>query len=77
MLGRKDVALRDLEKALALGWLYVSDLDDASLPDFGDEPAFRSLRGDKRFEAIRARVNKGIARERRETMASGAASLSI
>ena len=36
------------------------------MPDIADEPAFRSLRGDPRFERIRQRIAAHIARERAE-----------
>ena len=70
MLGRDQAALSALERATANGWLYAYDLDDSSLADFGDEPAFRSLRGQPRFEAIRTRINAGLVRERQQTLAS-------
>jgi tetratricopeptide (TPR) repeat protein len=70
MLGRNQAAMSALERATANGWLYVSDLDDSSLADFGDEPAFRSLRGQPRFEAIRARINGNLARERQQALAA-------
>lgn len=69
MRGRREQAMSALERALANGWMDRVDLDDSSLADFGDEPAFRSLRGDPRFERIRARINGNIERERRETLA--------
>lgn len=71
MTGKTGLALSALEKARALGWNYVADLDDSSLPDIGDEPAFRSLRGLPRFEALRSRLNADLSRERRETVADG------
>jgi TolB-like protein/DNA-binding SARP family transcriptional activator len=67
--GKPGDALAALERALANGWLYRVDLDDSSLSDIGDEPGFRSLRGIPRFEAIRARINGQLARERREALA--------
>jgi hypothetical protein len=73
MEGKAHLALSALEKARGLGWNYVADMDDSSLPDIGDEPAFRSLRGQPRFEALRASLNAGLARERRETIADGSA----
>jgi TolB-like protein len=67
LLGRRDAALDALDRAVRNGWIntiiYAGDLVD----ELGDEPAFRSLRGDPRFEAIRAAHNGRIARERAET----------
>ncbi len=63
MQGRTALALAVLERATIRGWI---DQDEELLPDIGDEPAFRSLRGDPRFEHIRARINAHLARERRE-----------
>jgi tetratricopeptide (TPR) repeat protein len=70
MLGRDQAALSALERATANGWLNAYELDDSSLTNFGDEPAFRSLRGRPRFEAIRARINADLARERQQTLAA-------
>lgn len=53
-------ALRELETLGALKWHYGGGTDIA------DEPAFRSLKGDPRFEAIAARHRAWKARERRE-----------
>lgn len=69
LLGKRNEALSALEQAIPNGWVYVIEYDDSSLADFGDEPAFRSLRGDPRFEAIRARINGNIAHERAELTA--------
>lgn len=70
MRGKTDAALSALERARQLGWVYVEpDEGDISLRDIGEEPAFRSLRGNPRFEAIRARINAHLARERRELAA--------
>jgi hypothetical protein len=71
MVGKQQQALSALEKASSLGWLYVADLDDSSLPDIGDEPALHSLRGMPRFEAFRAHLNADLARERRELIVAG------
>jgi hypothetical protein len=62
-LGRRDQALSALERAVGLGWYYAGIL---SLGDIGDEPAFRSLRGEPRFERIRATFKAHIERERLE-----------
>jgi DNA-binding SARP family transcriptional activator/TolB-like protein len=61
--GRPALALAALERATIRGWI---DQDEELLLDIGDEPAFRSLRNDPRFEAIRARINAHRERERRE-----------
>jgi TolB-like protein len=61
--GRRDRALAALERATTRGWI---DQDQKLLPDIGDEPAFRSLRGDPRFQRLRARLRAHLARERRE-----------
>ena len=68
--GKADAAMDALDRAMANGWAYsTSELDDSSLADFGDEPAFRSLRGNPRFEGIRARINAHLMTERREAFA--------
>ena len=60
-----DQAVRDsLERALRLGW---SNLGPTDLRGIENEPAFRSLAGQPRFEAIRARIAVKLARERKET----------
>ncbi len=62
--GRPDEALTSLERAVALGWHHVSW---GPSPDIADLPAFRSLRGEARFERVRARLRADFERERRET----------
>lgn len=66
LLGKHDAALAGLERATRNGWINAvfpaGDLAD----DLGDKPAFASLRGNPRFEAIRGRLNGELARERRE-----------
>lgn len=70
--GRRDLALAGLERARRNGWINA-DLPAGDLvDDIGDEPAFDSLRGDPRFEAIRARMNAHLTRERRELIAATA-----
>ncbi|MFC7499812.1 winged helix-turn-helix domain-containing protein [Enterovirga sp. GCM10030262] len=67
MRGNHDAALSALEQARRRGWAYVEpDEGDTSLPDIGDEPAFRSLRGQPRFERLRAELRAHLDRERRE-----------
>jgi hypothetical protein len=61
--GKRAASLFALERAVGEGWYYASP---ESLPDIGDEPAFRRLRSDPRFERIRAKFKAHIARERRE-----------
>lgn len=61
--GRHELALSAIERATWAGWV---DSDDNLLVDIGDEPALRGLRGNARFERIRARLNHHIEKERRE-----------
>ncbi|MFL6764144.1 MAG: winged helix-turn-helix domain-containing protein [Sphingomicrobium sp.] len=61
--GRGDQALSMLERAMRRGW---SDSGTTDLPDIIDEPAFASLRGQPRFERIRAEIAAHLARERAE-----------
>jgi TolB-like protein/tetratricopeptide (TPR) repeat protein len=67
LLGKREAARTALGQAVRNGWVnaifYAGDLAD----DPGQEPAFQSLRGDPRFEAIRAAHNGRLARERAET----------
>lgn len=61
---RRDKEALDLiSAAVARGWL-PDGLEEAL--DLADEPAFRDLRGDPRFEALRTRILAHIARERKE-----------
>jgi TolB-like protein/DNA-binding winged helix-turn-helix (wHTH) protein/tetratricopeptide (TPR) repeat protein len=61
--GRGDQALSMLEKAIRRGWTNSGTTD---LPDIDDEPAFASLRGQPRFERLRATLAAHLARERSE-----------
>ena len=61
--GDTATALRLLEKADSNRWWYAQW--DA-LPDIADEPAFRILKGNPRFEALAARQRAWRAKERRE-----------
>jgi len=63
--GRTDEALSALERALSRGWTHTAATD---LSDIADEPAFRSLQANPRFERIKAKLEAHFARERRETM---------
>ncbi len=62
--GRRDQALAMLERAMRRGWTHNETTD---LPDIADEPAYRSLRGQPRFERVRASLAAHLARERAET----------
>lgn len=69
--GKSGAAIGALEQARARGWLYVNANEpDAALLDIGDEPAFRTLRGNTRFERLRAGLNAHLARERDEIRAA-------
>lgn len=69
--GNDSAALAALERAVRKGWINRTDL---AMRDIGDEPAFRSLAGTGRFQAIRNRLESLYARERREIEAMAAAS---
>jgi hypothetical protein len=62
--GRRDPALSMLERAMQRGWTHA---DSTDLADIEGEPAFQSLRGDPRFERIRAGLAAHMIRERAET----------
>ena len=64
VLGKKDEALSTLERAFDRGWRQN---DAADLLDIADEPVWRSLHGNPRFEQLRARVAAHYTREREET----------
>jgi TolB-like protein/DNA-binding winged helix-turn-helix (wHTH) protein/tetratricopeptide (TPR) repeat protein len=63
--GRTEQALSALERAFNRGWIHASSSD---LPDIADEPAFRALHGQPRFEGLRARLAAHYATERAETV---------
>jgi len=70
MIGKADLALAALERAVGNGWLNA-DLAAEDLPDdLGSEPAFRTLVGRPRFERLRASLNRRVARERAELLDS-------
>ena len=61
--GEREEALALLRRALRNGW-YPNG--QATALDLAQEPAFRALRGEPRFEAIRKRILDHIAQERAE-----------
>ena len=61
--GRSDEALSTLERAYARGWRQNAGND---LGYIGDEPAFRSLHAEPRFERLQKLLAEHYARERRE-----------
>ena len=62
--GRKSEAISRLERAVDRGWRHAGSTD---LRELVDEPSFRSLGGDARFERLRRRLSAHHAREREET----------
>ena len=62
--GKTDLALDALERAYRRGWVHVGHTDFSRIQD---EPAFRSLRGNARFDALVARHAAHFAKERAET----------
>jgi len=64
--GKGDEALSMLERAVGRGW---TSSDTTDLADLADEPALAPLRGQPRFERIRARLAAHLAQERAETIA--------
>ena len=63
VLGKKDDALVTLQRAFDRGWRQN---DGADLRDIADEPVWRSLHGDPRFERLRTKIAAHYAREREE-----------
>ena len=66
--GKTDEALAMLERAMSRGWTHSGSTD---LRDIAEEPAFRSLRGNPRFDRIRANLAAHVARERAEVLRLG------
>jgi hypothetical protein len=64
--GKADEAMSMLERAVGRGW---TNSDSTGLPDLADEPALAPLRGQTRFERIRARLAAHLAQERAQTIA--------
>jgi TolB-like protein/DNA-binding SARP family transcriptional activator len=68
LLGKSDAALNALDRAVRNGWVNAVINTGDLVDDPAAEPAFQGLRGDPRFEAIRAAHNRRLARERAETL---------
>ena len=62
--GKSDLAISALDRAFHRGWVHAGHTD---LADLAQEPALQSLRGNPRFEALRAKYAAHWARERQET----------
>lgn len=66
MNGRSDAALRRLERAASRGWVHA---DACDLQELGAEPAFATLRRQRRFLQIREHLRVHLLKERQETQA--------
>ena len=62
--GKREEAISALQKAVGLGWFY--NYEPYSFRDIVQEPTFRDILTDLRFQRIRARFANHLARERRE-----------
>ncbi|MFL6763911.1 MAG: winged helix-turn-helix domain-containing protein [Sphingomicrobium sp.] len=69
--GNQAAALDSLTRAVNRGWLNRLS---SSMPSIADEPAFSSLRGNPRFEALRKRMESLYQRERAEILTARARS---
>lgn len=67
VMGRRELALARLEKAVAKGWLTYEGFNF----ELGEAPWFAALRGDPRFERLRKITATRLLKERRETEALG------
>lgn len=67
LMGRRELALARLEKAVAKGWLTYEGFNFK----LGDAPWFAALRDDPRFERLRKITGAKLQKERRETAALG------
>ena len=63
--GRHAAALDLLDRAVGRGWTHAGGTD---LRRLVDEPAFRALRDEPRFQAVLAKIDALNAREREETL---------
>jgi hypothetical protein len=63
--GETERALDALERAITRGWSHAGSDD---LPRLAAEPVFRGLHRISRFEALRARLDASLARERAELL---------
>jgi DNA-binding SARP family transcriptional activator/TolB-like protein/tetratricopeptide (TPR) repeat protein len=66
MAGDRVRAIEALERAIRKGWFNRGYL---AMPDMAAEPAFRSLAGNPRYDAIQRRLADHYARERNEVLA--------
>jgi TolB-like protein/tetratricopeptide (TPR) repeat protein len=64
--GKPEEATAALQKAVDLGWFYNNET--SSFGDIAEEPAFRDIVSDRRFQRIRAYLARHVARERQEVV---------